>query len=87
VVILAANPSTLLTVEGHTDDQGDEATNLGLSQARADAVVAYLVAGGVAEDRLVAIGLGETDPIADNATAESRAANRRIVFVVREGGN
>jgi OOP family OmpA-OmpF porin len=87
IVILTANPSTLLTVEGHTDDQGDEATNLGLSQARADAVAAYLVAGGVAEDRLIAIGLGESDPIADNATAEGRAANRRIVFVVREGDN
>ncbi len=87
VVVLLANPATLLTVEGHTDDLGDETTNLTLSQARADAVVEYLVAGGVAEDRLVAIGFGESVPIADNATEEGRAANRRIVFVVREDDN
>jgi len=84
VVVLLANPATLLTVEGHTDDLGDETTNLTLSQARADAVVEYLVAGGVAADRLIAIGFGESTPIADNATEEGRTANRRIVFVVRE---
>ena len=87
VIVLVANPATRLTVEGHTDDLGDETTNLTLSQARADAVVEYLVAGGVAEDRLFAIGLGESTPIADNATEEGRAANRRIVFVVREDDN
>ena len=84
VVVLLANPATQLTVEGHTDDWGEEATNLTLSQARADAVVAYLVAAGVAEDKLIAIGFGESDPIADNTTEEGRAANRRIVFVVGE---
>jgi OOP family OmpA-OmpF porin len=86
-VVLLANPATQLAVEGHTDDWGDEATNLTLSQARADAVVGYLVAAGVAEDRLIAVGIGESDPIADNTTEEGRAANRRIVFVVREDGS
>lgn len=87
VVVLLANPATRLIVEGHTDDLGDETTNLTLSQARADAVVEHLVAGGVAEDRLVAVGFGQSAPIADNATEEGRAANRRIVFVVREDDN
>jgi len=83
--LLIANPSTRLTVEGHTDSQGSEANNLALSQARAEAVVTYLVQGGVAPERLTAIGYGETRPIADNDTSEGRAQNRRIEFIVEEG--
>jgi outer membrane protein OmpA-like peptidoglycan-associated protein len=79
------NPSTVLTVEGHTDDQGDEAANQQLSEARAQAVVDYLVDGGIAADRLTAVGYGEERPIANNNTAEGRARNRRIEFTVTEG--
>ena len=85
VVILLANPNARLIVEGHTDDFGAEAANLELSQQRAEAVVGYLVAGGIDRSRLTAIGYGETRPIADNVTAEGRALNRRIVFVIEEG--
>ena len=85
IVLLLVNPSTRLAVEGHTDSQGSENGNLALSQARADAVVVYLVAGGVGADRLTAIGYGESRPIADNDTSEGRAQNRRIEFVVEEG--
>jgi OOP family OmpA-OmpF porin len=85
VAILVANPSTVATVAGHTDADGDAVANLALSQARAEAVVAYLVAGGIEADRLRAVGFGEDRPIADNATAEGRALNRRIEFVVEEG--
>jgi OOP family OmpA-OmpF porin len=83
--LLIDNPSTSLIVEGHTDDQGGEEANLALSQARAQAVADYLVAAGVSADRLTAVGFGETRPVADNATPEGRAQNRRIDFVV-EGG-
>lgn len=85
VEILLANPTTRLRVEGHTDDVGSEADNQALSEARAQAVVDYLVAGGVEADRLVAVGLGESQPIADNDTADGRAQNRRIEFVVEQG--
>jgi OOP family OmpA-OmpF porin len=65
-------------IGGHTDDAGDAADNLDLSQRRAEAVRAYLVAQGVPAERLVARGYGEGRPIADNATPEGRARNRRI---------
>ena len=83
--ILLANPSTVVTVEGHTDDQGDADANQILSEQRAQAVVDYLTAGGVGAERLQAIGYGEERPIADNDTEEGRAINRRIEFVVSEG--
>jgi OOP family OmpA-OmpF porin len=87
IELLIANPSTRLTVEGHTDSQGSDASNLALSQARAEAVVTYLVQGGVAPDRLFAVGYGEARPIADNDTSEGRAQNRRIEFIVEEGSS
>jgi outer membrane protein OmpA-like peptidoglycan-associated protein len=73
---------TRLTVEGHTDDSGEESANISLSQQRAEAVVKYLVAQGVAESRLVAKGLGSTQPLEPNDTQEGRAANRRVQFVI-----
>ena len=72
-----------LTLEGHTDSDGGEAYNLLLSQRRVDAVKAELVeAYGAPADRIQAVGYGETRPIADNATAEGRAQNRRVVGVI-----
>ncbi len=71
-------------VEGHTDSAGADDTNQTLSQARAEAVVKYLVSKGVSSNRLSAKGFGETQPIADNGTASGRAQNRRVVFTVVE---
>jgi len=69
-------------VEGHTDDRGSEKSNKRLSQRRADAVLKYLVGKGVEAERLVAVGFGEANPIADNKTKEGRAENRRVEFKI-----
>jgi outer membrane protein OmpA-like peptidoglycan-associated protein len=79
---LKDNPKIKVEIGGHTDSQGSDARNLRLSQGRADAVRAYLIKRGVTSDRLVAIGYGETVPIADNRTAEGRSQNRRVEFVI-----
>ncbi|MCB9780739.1 MAG: OmpA family protein [Alphaproteobacteria bacterium] len=71
-------------VAGHTDDQGKDDANLKLSQGRSEAVMAYLVGQGIAADRLVAKGYGETEPIGDNTTDEGRAQNRRVEFRILE---
>ena len=74
---------TEVTVEGHSDSTGSDAYNKMLSQRRADAVKNVLINEfKVAPERVKAIGYGEERPIADNATAEGRAANRRVVGVV-----
>ncbi|SEL65365.1 Thrombospondin type 3 repeat-containing protein [Stigmatella aurantiaca] len=71
-------------IEGHTDSQGADASNLRLSQKRADAVMAQLIKLGVDPGRLEAVGYGETKPIASNATKAGRAENRRTEFNIVE---
>jgi OmpA-OmpF porin, OOP family len=72
----------LLQVEGHTDNSGDAEPNLSLSQARADAVKAYLVKQGVEASRLKAVGFGQTKPADSNDTPVGRENNRRVEFNV-----
>ncbi|MEO1539372.1 MAG: OmpA family protein [Pseudomonadota bacterium] len=67
-------------IAGYTDNQGSESLNLSLSRARAEAVLDALLARDVFLDRMVAMGYGEADPIADNDTEEGRSLNRRIEF-------
>jgi OOP family OmpA-OmpF porin len=69
-------------VEGHTSSVGDAALNQRLSEARARTVVDYLASKGLPASRFVAVGFGETRPIADNATEEGRARNRRATLTV-----
>lgn len=78
--LLIANPDLKLEVQGHTDNVGDPAANLALSQARADAVKTYLISKGVPETALVAKGYGQDKPIADNAKKAGKAQNRRVEF-------
>ncbi|WP_373049900.1 OmpA family protein, partial [Thalassovita aquimarina] len=79
--ILNSCEAASFEIAGHTDDRASDAYNMVLSQARVDAVVAALGQRGVNTERLAAKGYGETRPIADNATAEGRAANRRVEFL------
>ena len=76
------NPTIQVRIEGHTDSQGNDKFNMKLSQRRAESVRTYLVKKGVAADRMVAQGYGETVPIADNRTSAGRAQNRRVEFVI-----
>jgi outer membrane protein OmpA-like peptidoglycan-associated protein len=74
-----------IVVDGYTDSQGTAAYNQELSQRRAQGVRDYLVTRGIAPDRISAQGYGLTNPVADNATAEGRANNRRVEIVVSQG--
>ncbi len=78
VAFMKRNSAYDVTIIGHTDSKGSANFNQKLSQDRADAVKAYLVSGGVEASRIDTVGKGEDEPIADNATAEGRAENRRI---------
>ncbi len=82
VAIMDINPEYLLTVKGHTDNVGSDAINNKLSQERAQAVVDYLIKGGVDASRLTAIGYGESKPVATNKTSKGRAINRRVELEV-----
>jgi len=81
------DPDSKIVVEGHTDSRGSVDLNQGLSQRRAEAVRSYLVSRGIASERVTAMGLGSAQSIADNASAEGRANNRRVEIVVRPSGS
>lgn len=76
-------PDMQVEVAGHTDYNNTYAYNQRLSEARAKAVMDYLVSKGISPDRIYAMGFGETQPIADNTTEEGQALNRRVEFRVR----
>ncbi len=79
--ILKTNPELIIRIEGHTDDIGSMDYNLNLSSKRAQSIKDYLVGKGIDEWRITTIGLGYTQPIADNDTPEGRALNRRAEIV------
>jgi outer membrane protein OmpA-like peptidoglycan-associated protein len=83
LALLSANATLKLAIEGHTDNVGGSEANQKLSEQRAQAVVAALVQGGVAADRLSAAGYGAGKPVADNTSVEGRAKNRRVELVKR----
>ena len=74
-------PEINLSIEGHTDSQGDNASNHSLSENRAKAVMNAIIAGGINSNRLSSMGFGEDKPIADNSTEEGRAKNRRVELI------
>jgi outer membrane protein OmpA-like peptidoglycan-associated protein len=72
-----------ILVEGHTDSQGNEQSNLELGQRRAQSVRDYLVSRGVKTETISAVGIGQIRPIADNKSPEGRANNRRVEVIVQ----
>jgi len=81
VGILKTNPELKFEIQGHTDNSGNAANNLSLSQKRADEVKKQMVALGIDESRLTTKGFGDTKPISDNGTLEGKANNRRVEFI------
>ncbi len=81
---LNQNPVTRVTIIGHTDSTGTDAINNPLSVNRAAATRDYLVARGVASNRISIDGRGAREPIADNSTADGRSKNRRVEIFVAE---
>jgi outer membrane protein OmpA-like peptidoglycan-associated protein len=80
--ILKIKNTMVVEIQGHTDNVGDEASNLKLSQSRAEAVVNYLVAKGIKQERLSAAGYGSSTPIADNNSEDGKSKNRRTSLKV-----
>jgi len=73
---------TTLSITGHTDSDGTNSYNQGLSIQRANSVASYLVNSGVAANRLVTAGKGESQPVASNNTAAGKAQNRRVELYI-----
>jgi outer membrane protein OmpA-like peptidoglycan-associated protein len=82
VKVMSENADYNLTINGYTDNVGDDEKNLNLSKARATAVLNYIANKGIDAKRLSAFGFGEANPIADNNTSKGRSLNRRVEFEI-----
>jgi len=80
--VIIDNPTFLIEIRGHTDNTGTPASNMLLSQNRANAVREYLIKKGVSERKITANGFGDKKPVAKNKTAAGRKLNRRVEFIV-----
>lgn len=76
--IMKKYPENVLTVKGYTDSTGSSSVNQTLSQKRAEAVKSHLISAGLPEPTVSAQGMGPSNPVADNGTAEGRKQNRRV---------
>ncbi|TXH58905.1 MAG: OmpA family protein [Bacteroidia bacterium] len=82
IKILQKYPDTDLEIQGHTDSTGTAKYNQGLSERRASSVANFLGSNGIALERMHSVGFGLTQPKYDNKTAEGRAQNRRVEFII-----
>jgi OmpA-OmpF porin, OOP family len=82
VALLNQYPTVKIAIQGHTDNSGTAVFNQELSENRAKACFDYMLSQGISRDRISYIGFGDTEPIADNATEDGRAKNRRAVFIL-----
>ncbi|MBN1550107.1 OmpA family protein [bacterium] len=83
VKLLLTNPELKIEIQGHTDNQGDEAHNMRLSEARANSVKIFMTLFGIDAQRLTSKGYGQSMPISSNDTDEGRQLNRRVELVKR----
>lgn len=83
VKLLKTNSEISIDVIGHTDNQGDDGSNMTLSKNRAKSVVDYLIKNGINASRINAVGKGESKPVASNKTEEGRQKNRRVEFLIK----
>jgi outer membrane protein OmpA-like peptidoglycan-associated protein len=79
---LQSTPNASILIEGHTDNSGNAASNLILSEKRAASIAAFLIQKGIDKNRINTKGLGDTQPIADNSSAQGKAQNRRTSFTI-----
>ena len=86
VAYLRENPSRYALVEGHTDTSGDSSFNQALSVDRSMSIKNALISSGISKHRIKTIGLGETQPVADNSTLVGRQANRRVEIIFKTYG-
>jgi len=82
IAFLNSYPNRSVMIEGHTDNQGSDDYNMGLSERRADSVKSYLMEQGISSQRLVASGKGEAQPLADNESESGRQQNRRVEVII-----
>jgi outer membrane protein OmpA-like peptidoglycan-associated protein len=80
--LMKKNSNYTLEIEGHTDNTGDTAKNMDLSQRRANTIKKYLVTKGIDEKRITSTGFGDTRPLVTNDSEENKAKNRRVEFKV-----
>jgi outer membrane protein OmpA-like peptidoglycan-associated protein len=88
VLVVQEFEKTIIVSAGHTDSKGSDSYNQALSERRANSVAEYLLKKGVVEARIESVGFGESQPVADNGSAEGRAFNRRVeisLFPISEG--
>lgn len=81
---LKENPTSLVLIEGYTDDLGAKAQNLTIGERRAQSIMKYLVSNGVEPDRITITSYGSDRPICTEKTAVCRAKNRRVHFLVKQ---
>ena len=84
--VMIEHPETHWLIEGHTDNTGSYALNRQLSYERASSVAIYFIDRGIKSDRLVVVGVGPDDPVADNSTESGRAMNRRVIIELTDKG-
>lgn len=85
--VLATYNETTITIAGHTDSTGNDSINQPLSERRANAVASHLISRGVVASRIRTVGYGSKAPVADNATVEGRAKNRRVEISINPQTN